>query len=242
MKFKFLPLMMALTCFAFMSCNSVLDKRIEGNGQQGHLEKNVGITDKVLLSGNYKLEMKQGNKKSIEISTDENLLSYITVEEKEGRLVIKVKEGTRLSPTDDIHIIITTDKLSELTVNGNVDVKSEGILSGADYLKLELIGSGNIGLGINTPSVNAHIAGTGDIHLTGETRDLNIMIDGQGDVNTKNLKAENVHVIINGTGDADVFAAVKLDVNIAGSGDVAYLGNPQVIKTIAGAGKVYQMQ
>ncbi len=233
---------MALAAIIWISCNSVFDKRVEGNGQQGHLEKNLNLSDKILLSGNYSVELIQGNQKKIEIETDENLLPYLMAEEKDGRLVIKVKEGIHLSPTNDIHLKISTDKLTELTVNGNAEVKSSGLLSGADYLKLELVGSGDIDLAVNTPTVNAHIAGTGDIHLTGETRDLNIMIDGQGDVKTKNLKAENVRVIINGTGDADVFASAKLDVTISGSGDVAYLGQPQVTKKIAGSGKIYALQ
>ena len=139
-------------------------------------------------------------------------------------------------------MIITTDKLSELSVNGNVDVTSTSTFTGEEYLKLEIVGAGDITLQVNTPSVNAHIAGTGNMDISGETKDLKIMIDGQGDFNSKQLKAENVSVTINGTGDADVFASINLDVQISGSGDVSYLGNPQVKQHIAGAGKVEPAQ
>ncbi|MBS1729613.1 MAG: DUF2807 domain-containing protein [Bacteroidetes bacterium] len=224
------------------SCNINFDQKVKGNGKDGHLEKALTISDKVLLSGSYDLEIVQGDHKSIQVQTDENILPYIIIDEKENRLAIRTKDGYSISPNQTIHLILTTDHLSELTVNGSADVSASSLLSGADYLKLELLGSGKVSLQVNTPSVKAHIAGSGDIDLKGETKDLQIMIDGQGDFDGKDLKAENVSVIINGVGDAAVFASTKLDVKISGSGNVTYLGNPQMTQHIAGAGKIKQAQ
>lgn len=224
------------------SCSGNFKDRIKGNGQKGQVEKSLTVSDKILISGSYDVEIMQGNSKSIKVIADENILPYIIIDEKENRLAIRTKDGFDISPTNSIRLIITTDKLSELSVNGNVDVKSTTIFTGEAYLKLEIEGSGDIMLQVNTPSVNAHIAGTGKMDLSGETKDLKIMIDGQGDFNSKQLKAENVSVSINGTGDADVFASANLDVQISGSGDVSYLGSPQIKQNIAGAGKVEPAQ
>ncbi len=214
--------------FLLFSCNGNFKDRIKGNGKKGQLEKALTISDKILISGKYDVEIIQGNTKSISIIADENILPYIIIDEKENRLAIRTKDGFAISPTNTIHLIITTDKLSELSVNGNVDVTSTSTFTGEEYLKLEIVGAGDINLKVNTPSVNAHIAGTGNMDISGETKNLEIMIDGQGDFNSTQLKAENVSVTINGTGDADVFASINLDVQISGSGDVSYLGNPQV--------------
>ncbi|MEO7210831.1 MAG: head GIN domain-containing protein [Chitinophagaceae bacterium] len=226
--------------FFLFSCN--MKERIRGNGKSGHIEKTLTVADKILISGNYDLEIVQGNTKSIQVIADENILPYIIIDEKENRLAIRTKDNYDLSPTNTIHLILTTDKLSELNVNGMADVTSASVLTGADYLKLEIVGSGDISLQVNTPSLSAHIAGMGDIKLSGETKDLKIMIDGEGDFKSSNLKAENVSIIINGTGNADVFASTKLDVKISGSGDVSYLGNPQLTQHIAGSGKIKQAQ
>ncbi len=236
-------LLFACTAILFLfSCNGNFHERIKGNGKPGHLEKTLTIADKVLLTGKYDLEIVPGNSKSIQVMADENILPYIVIDEKENRLAIRTKDGFDISSSNDIHLILTTDKLSELSVNGSADVTSASMLTGADYLKVEIVGSGNISLQVNTPSVNAHIAGTGDIKLSGETKDLKIMIDGQGDFKSKELKAENVSIIINGTGNANVFAAASLDVKISGSGDVSYLGNPQLTQHVAGSGKIKQAQ
>jgi hypothetical protein len=52
------------------------------------------------------------------------------------------------------------------------------------------------------------------------------------------LQSENTTVKIYGSGNADVFASVKLDVHVAGSGDVRYKGNAQTSSSIAGSGSV----
>ena len=240
---KFTTILLSCTAVFFLfSCNGNFNERIKGNGKPGHLEKTLTVADKVLLTGKYDLEIVPGNTKSIQVMADENILPYIVIDEKENRLAIRTKDGFDISSSNDIHLILTTDKLSELSVNGSADVTSASILTGADYLKVEIVGSGDISLQVNTPSVNAHIAGTGDIKLSGETKDLKIMIDSQGDFKSKELKAENVSVIINGTGNANVFASATLNVKISGSGDVSYLGSPQVTQHIAGAGKIKQAQ
>jgi len=240
---KIPALLFAFTAIFFLfSCDMGFKEKIKGNGKEGHLEKTLAVSDKVLLSGKYDLEIVQGNTKSIQVITDENILPYIIIDEKENRLAIRMKDGYDISPTTKVHLILTTDKLSELSVNGSADVTSSSKLSGADYLKLEIEGSGDMTLQVNTPSVNIHISGTGEMHLSGETKDLKIMIDGQGELKSKDLKAENVSVIINGTGEAEVFASATLDIHISGSGDVSYLGSPQVKQNIAGSGKIKQIE
>ena len=78
-------------------------EKIKGNGKPGHLEKTLTVADKVLISGNYDLEIVQGNTKSIQVIADENILSYIIIDEKENRLAIRTKDNYVLYPTITIH-------------------------------------------------------------------------------------------------------------------------------------------
>jgi hypothetical protein len=66
-----------------------------------------------------------------------------------------------------------------------------------------------------------------------------IHISGSGDADFRNLKAENSDIHIAGSGNVWVFASLKLDVRVAGGGDVHYYGNPTDIKQkIAGSGNL----
>ena len=49
--------------FLLFSCNGNFKDRIKGNGKKGHLEKALTISDKILISGNYDVEIIQGNTK-----------------------------------------------------------------------------------------------------------------------------------------------------------------------------------
>jgi Protein of unknown function (DUF2807). len=63
-------------------------------------------------------------------------------------------------------------------------------------------------------------------------------VSGSGDVHAYDLLSEDTKVRVTGSGDADVFASVSLDVSVAGSGDVRYKGNAKVSSNISGSGGV----
>jgi hypothetical protein len=51
-------------------------------------------------------------------------------------------------------------------------------------------------------------------------------MSGSGDVKCANLKSENANIHVAGSSDVHTFASVSLKVNVTGSGDVYYAGNP----------------
>jgi hypothetical protein len=51
-------------------------------------------------------------------------------------------------------------------------------------------------------------------------------VSGSGNINCSNLKTENAEIRVSGSSDVHVFASVSLKVNVSGSGDVYYGGNP----------------
>ena len=91
---------------------------------------------------------------------------------------------------------------------------------------------------VDAPEVSAEINGSGNINLSGQTKKFEGNISGSGDIRAMDLKSEETKVRIMGSGDADVYASVKLDIHVAGSGDVRYKGDAQVNSNIAGSGNV----
>ena len=47
---------------------------------------------------------------------------------------------------------------------------------------------------------------------------------------------------MSGAGDAEVFASVKLDVEVSGASDVKYKGNAAVSQDVSGAGSVKKVR
>ncbi|MFC7380475.1 GIN domain-containing protein [Brevundimonas sp. GCM10030266] len=88
---------------------------------------------------------------------------------------------------------------------------------------LAIGGSGDIRTG-SSRALDVSIGGSGSV-LAGATRDLNVAIGGSGDVRVARLDGD-LEVAIGGSGDVDVRSgsAPKVDISIAGSGDVNFGG------------------
>jgi len=72
----------------------------------------------------------------------------------------------------------------------------------------------------------------------GSTDSLRVSIPGSGDLRADGLTARDAAVTIDGSGKALVNATGTLDASIAGSGSIAYLGDPEVSRRIDGSGEI----
>ena len=69
--------------------------------------------------------------------------------------------------------------------------------------------------------------------------ELTIHISGSGDIDTENLQAEKVNIIISGSGDCRVHVIDQLVAKTSGSGDIYYKGTPKMLDSRAsGSGSI----
>ncbi|MEO8711331.1 MAG: head GIN domain-containing protein [Parafilimonas sp.] len=227
---------------AFASCFNPFNKTIHGDGSLTTSERNLSSFKNIRCSGSYDVEITQGNSSSIKIETDDNIQSYIITDVNGDELNIHTKEDVNLRPSNKIKLYITTDKLEGFRLSGSGNISTTNKLTGGDHLDLDISGSGTMHFDVNTPGIHSNISGTGDIYLTGETKDSKIEIAGSGNYHAEDLQAENATVKIAGSGDARLFAESRLDINIAGVGNVYYKGNASVTQNIAGSGKIKKIE
>jgi hypothetical protein len=232
-------LLLVVLLIAGSSCHL---RRIKGNGHLATEDRQVAQAEKIKLSGSYDVSITQGTTTSVKVEADDNLLKYIQTYSSDGYLVIKTRDGLNLSSDNPIKVMITTPRLSALTLAGSGNIIGNGKFSGSDQLSLKIAGSGDIKMEVNTPSVIGEIAGSGSITLKGETRTQEIKIAGAGDYYAEELKSEDTKVKIAGSGDVKVFADVNLDINIAGVGSVYYKGAATVKQKVAGSGDVRKIE
>ncbi len=235
---KFLSLLL-IACLA--ACNNFSNETITGNGNIRTETRNYNCEGRIKLQGSFDVYLIPGSDGNIIIEADENVIPYIVSENRNGYLSIKAREGFNLKSKQKIKISVACSRLTNLQIAGSGSFIGQDKFSGMDELKLEIAGSGNITLHVNTPKVDAGIAGSGNINLKGETRDASIEINGHGDYNAEELKAENVKVEVNGSGKVRVHADKSLEMDITGSGDVYYRGNPSIHKDVTGSGKAIKI-
>jgi len=115
----------------------------------------------------------------------------------------------------------------------NADIDGSGnirLVSACTDADLRIDGSGYIYADIECDELIAEIDGSGEIRLIGYCIDSYMRVDGSGRIRAFDFESENCDVVINGSGDINVFVWDLLDAHIEGSGIVYYKGNP-VIRT-----------
>lgn len=213
-------------------------KKVKGNGDITTITRSTANYDGLKAAGSMDFKLVPGKEGKITITGDSNIMDYIITEIKNGNLVVKLKDGTNIKPSQKIIITIPYESIDNVSLAGSGDITNEGKIK-SDKLNISLAGSGDIKLTINANAVRSSIAGSGDIKLTGKTTNLRAKIAGSGDFDGFDLATENVDASITGSGQANVICNGNLKAKVTGSGDVKYKGKPKNKDTkTVGSGKV----
>ncbi len=138
------------------------------------------------------------------IVAPEKYMEHILVEpDGDGELVIK-SDDKKIRSFKNTKIYVTSDLLSELTINGAVDMECKhGIRSKGDF-SLTLNGAGDLDIfGLEAEDVTIRCNGAADLDLKGlQAADLDVTMNGAGDITVAGT-VDRACLTINGAGDID---------------------------------------
>ncbi len=238
MKKTVFVLSLILLGFSNLNAQWFFNKTIKGNGNVITETRKTNDYKGVQLSGFFDVTLVEGKEGNITVKAEENLMDYIIVDVVNDVLKITLKKGITLKTKKGIFITVPIEQISKIVLNGSGDITSNTIID-TNTLAISLSGSGDIVLDINANSISSKIAGSGDINIEGKTNSLDTTIVGSGDFVSKRLQANNVTVVVTGSGDASVFANTKIEAKVVGSGDIIVYGNPEnEITRVTGSGDI----
>ncbi|HEX8331536.1 MAG TPA: head GIN domain-containing protein [Segetibacter sp.] len=231
-----LAVLLTITLLGACRCN-ITGKRVVGNGNLESETRVVNRATKIKVLGHVEVILDSGAT-SVRVEADENLLKYILTEVDDNWLEIRMKNNINYTTSNPMRVYVTTPTITHIKMAGSGKVVSERKFWSKESINFDIAGSGDIDIDVNTPKVDADIAGSGNLAISGETRNVDVSIAGSGNYNGLELKAENANIKIAGSGDALVFADVKMNAKIMGSGNVKYRGNATIDKKILGSGSI----
>ena len=202
----------------------------------------VGAFDKIELAGAYDATVRTGPAVSVHAKGGENLLDQLTVEVRDGKLVIQSKHhgwfGGFHRNNGKVQLMITVPQLSAATLAGSGGINIDKVQG--DRFEGTVAGSGNLSVGsLDVQSLKLSIAGSGDLKAgTGKSRSAEYGIAGSGGLDAAGVQTETLKVSIAGAGDIKAHASGTADVSIMGSGDVAVTGGAKCSVHKAGSGDV----
>ncbi len=235
---KNLLLVFSCSFVVFTSCN-IGGERIRGNGVIKTEARDEHGFQSIETGGAIKVFVKQDSAYSVKVEADENLQQHIEVYMNKNTLVIRPESGYNLKPSQSIKVYVSGPSFRHFDISGASSIQSEGRITSADELYIDLSGASEAEMDIKSPVVGVEVSGASTATLSGETRDLKV--DGSGASKAKcfGLPAENAHVKLSGASHAEVFASVKLDASASGASHVRYKGNPpEVGQSVSGAASV----
>jgi hypothetical protein len=189
----------------------------EGSGVAATQSREVAAFQSIDLAGSNNVVIRVGERQSVVVKADDNLLDRVTTEVQSGRLVIANTPGS-FTTKSPMRVEIDVPALDALTLSGSGNIVVSGVE--AKRLAVSLPGSGTL-------------AGNGTA-----TR-LDVTVGGSGMVQLTRLVASDVRADVSGSGSIFVTATKRLDASVSGSGAILYAGSPpNVTRNITGSGAI----
>lgn len=223
------------TIFVLSSCNK-LDKVVKGNGNVDTKVVSVNGFKHISIGGNYHLILKKGFQEKVEITCDENLMSYIQVHSDADKLKIE-NEGNLVSE-NNIEVVVYFQHITGVDSYGASFVDSDDQITEDDF-RIDLAGVGAISLDLDVSYLTVSMSGAGAVELSGSAHEADLRISGAGGLDAYDLETAQCNVEISGIGGAEVYVTDFLEAHLRGIGGISYKGQPNRIERhITGLGEV----
>ena len=207
-----------IAAFTLTACNVAGLGGLRGSGNIRSETRDIGNFGQVIVSGDARVHITQGERPSLVVEVDDNLLEYVRSEVDDFALRLGFA-GTvgGYAPTQPLTFRLTARRLRGLEVDGAGTIEATNI---------------------NAPRLAVEISGNGRVRLTGKVDEQLVTLNGAGTYDAAGAESETARVRINGSGAALVRASDTLTARLNGSGRVSYYGQPQVSQDITGSGQV----
>ena len=189
---------------------------IVGNGHVVTDTRPVADFSEIEANGGFRIEWRNGPP-SLSITTDENLLQYITNENADHRL--RLHSRGNLWPSHHVNVVISSTTRAGARLTGAAELTANQ-LSG--------------------PNFAVESTGAAKVHLDGKVDDLITDMTGASKLEANSLQTKTAEISSTGASKADVAVSDSLKVSITGAGKVTYSGNPPTVeKHVSGAGSIH---
>jgi hypothetical protein len=241
-----LPVLLVCTALLAASCSLVgsggLGGGIPGSGNVLIETRDTSPFEAIAIEyPGAEIIIQQGDKETVEIEADDNLLPQLSTEVLSRTLTIKSTEtdwNAMVNPSEPVKINITVKDLTVIVLSAPVgDLKVNDLQT--DTLQLVVSGGAQVRLnGIHVDLLDSVLSGAGDIQASGTAEEIKLVLSGLGDFNAADLESKKADIELSGMGSATVRVEEELAATITGAGSIQYFGHPHVEQSVNGAGSV----
>ena len=187
-----------------------------GSGKVAAQTRDVPAFSRLDLTGSNRVTVRVGDRQSVVVRGDDNLLGHVTTRVRDGTLIIGTVGDIRTEAPMSVEVGVRS--LEALTLSGSGIIVAENVQARGFTLSLP---------------------GSGVMHVSGAVTQLGVTLSGSGDAQLQQLVARDARASIEGSGRIAVHVTRNLAASVSGSGAVMYSGNPaRVTSNVTGSGAV----
>ena len=232
---KLLIISLLLICLALSACSFA---QVRGSGNIASEEREIANVTVVNLATVGELTIELGDEEALRIEAEDNLLSYIQSEVKDGVLTIEVRKLASFQPTKPIRYFLTVKELEAIdnTSLGSIQASQ---LRAMNFM-VQVSSAGNVNLeGLDADTLDVVLNSMGGLVIGGgEVQTQKITINGSGGYQAGDLRSRAARVEINSLGEVTIWVADLLDAQLTSAGSLSYYGDPKVTSEVTSLGKL----
>jgi hypothetical protein len=204
------------------------NKKVRGNGNVVTKTRTISDFKGVDVGGSFDVVLVKGKERKVIIKGEENIIKYTETKVRNNTLQVKYQNNINISTTKKLTVTLVYRDIEKISLSGSGNIINKGVLNNSN-LKVNLEGSGNITLHVDSDEVQSSIGGSGNIKLQGESNELECSIAGSGSIKAYELNTNILLASVTGSGSIRSSVNKKIKAKVVGSGSVYYKGTPTYI-------------
>jgi hypothetical protein len=228
-------ILLSVTLMFNSGCSYALNS-ITGNGNVIKQTRDLPSFSSIEVGGAFKVFLLQGDKESVIVEADENLMEIIITEVRGNNLVITTSEDIR-NP-EALNIYLTFKTLDRMEISGACELSCDDRLKFGN-LDLECSGASDVTLKMSAEALKLDFSGASQVDLFGNADEVNLDLSGASDLDAIDLEANKYNADISGAANARIFVKNELTTDVSGASSLRYKGEPSIVNNdISGAASV----
>lgn len=219
-------------------------KNIKGSGKMLKEQREVTYFEGIKVSNAIHVYLREGDKESIEVEGDDNIIPFIKTEVKDRKLYLtlegKTGDMTNFQPNLPMNIYVTIKKLREIDASSASKVTGQSTFN-IDKLELEVTAAANVKLQVSGKSIEMEVSSAAKASLKGSISDFKAELSGAAKLDGSDLQCLKAYFDLSGASSAVINVIDELQYDVSGASKLVYEGTPRIFKAeVSGAGKVQQ--
>ncbi len=212
------------------------------NGSGGLLteERQVADFTAVSVSSGINLQIRRGDKISVKVQTNRNIVPYIETRVERGTIYVRLKARTIINRSRDLNVYITMPVVSELVASGSSEIvlKDRFDTPGMVYIRAGVASKITGEIACDRMEVNTNSGS--EVSLEGKVRDVCTVKCSSGSYfYSYGLVTNNLNLTATSGSEIHATADGSISINATSSSKISYRGRGKVVgMNAAGNAKV----